>query len=101
MPERWFDLVIVLRASTDKLYTRLEKRGYPEKKLKENVEAEIMQVCLDEAREGWAPQDEDGEMDPAASSIVIELQSDSIEDLESNVERTIQWAQQWIKDNAK
>ena len=51
-PERWFDLVLVLRTSTDVLFDRLTKRGYSEKKRAENMECEIMQLLLDEAREG-------------------------------------------------
>ena len=43
-PERWFDLILVLRAKTDVLFDRLTERGYSEKKRGENLEAEIMQV---------------------------------------------------------
>lgn len=43
-PERWFGLVVVLRADNSVLYPRLEKRGYDKKKIEENVEAEIMQA---------------------------------------------------------
>lgn len=82
-PERWFDLVLVLRCDNTVLYGRLESRSYPEKKLRENVEAEIMQVILDEARESYAEE------------IVVELPSSSIEDIESNVARTIGWLQAW------
>lgn len=82
-PERWFDLVLVLRCDNTILYGRLESRSYPEKKLRENVEAEIMQVILDEARESYAEE------------IVVELPSSSIEDIESNVARTIGWLQAW------
>ena len=46
-PERWFDLILVLRTKTDILYDRLTERGYSEKKRSENMEAEIMQVLLD------------------------------------------------------
>jgi len=82
-PERWFDLVLVLRADNSVLYRRLETRAYPEKKLSENIEAEIMQVVLDEAREAYREE------------IVIELPSNTVEDVESNVTRTISWIQQW------
>lgn len=41
-----FDLVVVLRCSTDALWSRLEQRHYTEAKIKENVECEIFQtVC--------------------------------------------------------
>jgi len=35
------------------LYERLEKRGYEEKKISENVQCEIMQVIAEEARESY------------------------------------------------
>jgi adenylate kinase len=82
-PERWFDLVLVLRVDNSVLYSRLERRGYPERKLQENVEAEIMQVILDEAREAYREE------------IVIELPSNTIEDMESNLARTSAWLRQW------
>ena len=55
-PERWFDLVVVLRTDNDVLYPRLEGRQYAPKKITENVEAEIMQVILDEARDAYAEE---------------------------------------------
>ena len=85
-PERWFDLVLVLRCDNGVLYGRLESRGYSEKKLADNVEAEIMQVILDEAREAYR------------EDIVIELPSNTIEDIESNVQRTVQWLKSWKPD---
>ena len=45
------------------------RRAYSEKKLSDNVEAEIMQVILDEAREAYREE------------IVIELPSNTIEDV--------------------
>ena len=73
----------MLRAETSVLYSRLETRGYSEKKLSDNVEAEIMQVILDEAREAYREE------------IVIELPSNTVEDIESNVARTSAWLQAW------
>lgn len=43
------DLVIVLRLHPRILFQRLEKRGYDERKVKENVEAEALGVCAYEA----------------------------------------------------
>lgn len=88
-PERWFDLVIVLRTKTEVLYDRLTSRGYNNRKRDENMESEIMQVILDEARESYATE------------IVQELQSNSVEDMESNVQRLEAWSKQWITDHAK
>ena len=53
VPCRWFDLVVVLMADNTVLYERLEKRGYEEKKISENVQCEIMQVIAEEARESY------------------------------------------------
>lgn len=86
-PERWFDLILVLRAKTDVLYDRLTARQYNEKKRSENVEAEIMQVVLEEARESYDLE------------IVQELRSDTVEEMESNVERCKLWVKQWVLNN--
>lgn len=44
---------MVLRTDTNELWGRLEKRGYAEKKIKENVEAEIFMVVAEEAQESY------------------------------------------------
>ena len=51
MPKRYVDEVIVVRCDVKTLRRRLKKRKYSEKKIEENVEAEIMETCLIEARE--------------------------------------------------
>ncbi|KAH9000828.1 P-loop containing nucleoside triphosphate hydrolase protein [Lactarius hatsudake] len=85
-PERWVDLVVVLQCNHTQLWDRLEDRGYPLKKIQENNEAEIMNVVLEEAREAYTEE------------IVIPLQSESTEDLESNVSRIVQWIEAWQKN---
>lgn len=65
-----------------------ECRGYSGKKLEDNMECEIMQVLLEEARESYAEE------------VVVNLTSDQTADLESNVERIRQWVEQWKEDNA-
>mmetsp|Transcript_23438 Transcript_23438/g.32752 ORF Transcript_23438/g.32752 Transcript_23438/m.32752 type:complete len:178 (-) Transcript_23438:23-556(-) len=82
-PERWFDLVVVLRTANDVLFPRLEKRGYSQKKITENIECEILQVVLDEATESYKPE------------IVLELQSNSVEDATSNAQKLVEWVNQW------
>lgn len=62
-------------------------RNYPEVKLQENIDSEIMEVLLQEARDSY---DEE---------IVIELQSNTTDDLETNVERIEGWYRQWKEDN--
>ncbi|KAG8215892.1 P-loop containing nucleoside triphosphate hydrolase protein [Butyriboletus roseoflavus] len=86
-PERWADLVVVLRCQHTLLWDRLEKRGYPLKKIQENNEAEIMGVVSDEARESYQP------------GIVVELESNTMEDLEENVARVVAWIEQWLNND--
>jgi len=88
-PKSWIDLVVVLRTDSTLLYDRLKARNYPEAKLQENLDAEIMQVLLEEARDSY---DEE---------IIVELTSDSSDEIESNVERIEAWIAQWKKDNAR
>ena len=87
-PERWFDLVLCLRCeSTEVLYARLKRRGYSDFKTQENISAEIMGVCAEEAREAY----------PTAT--VVELPSLSVEDVKSNASRIVAWRNQWQIDN--
>jgi len=86
-PENWFDLVLVLRADTAVLFDRLTQRGYSENKRSENIECEIMQVALEEARESYEKE------------IIHEVPSNTLEDIESNVDRVEQWCEQWVSDN--
>jgi adenylate kinase len=87
-PERWFDLVLVLRTDNTVLYDRLQKRGYSQKKITENIECEIMQVLLEEARESYD------------LNIVHEVRSDNVDDLENNVELIEKWCRQWSSARA-
>lgn len=87
-PERLIDLVVVVRADNTILYDRLKSRGYADNKIEENIDAEIMQVILDEARDAYAEE------------IVIELTSNTLDELESNVSRIVEWKKQWEKDNS-
>ncbi|KAJ2552110.1 factor activating pos9 [Coemansia sp. RSA 1933] len=85
-PERWFDLVVVLRTDTEKIFDRLEERGYKPNKVQENVECEIMQVVLDEARESYSPD------------VLLELNSNTVDDMEANVERIAAIVEQFRQD---
>lgn len=62
-------------------------RKYPEVKLQENIDSEIMEVLLQEARDSY---DEE---------IVVELQSNTTEDMESNLDRIEEWLKQWKENN--
>ncbi|CUG88740.1 Hypothetical protein, putative [Bodo saltans] len=52
-PERWFQIVVVLRTSTEVLFERLSGRGYGDAKRDENMEAEIIGVVEEEARSSY------------------------------------------------
>ncbi|KAL8952630.1 MAG: hypothetical protein Q9222_001469 [Ikaeria aurantiellina] len=86
-PKSWIDLVVVLRADSATLYDRLTARNYAEQKLQENLDAEIMEILLAEARDAF-----DAER-------VIELHSNDPADMEDNASRIETWVQQWRKDN--
>ncbi|KAK2749166.1 hypothetical protein FQN57_006781 [Myotisia sp. PD_48] len=88
-PKSWIDLVVVIRCpSTSILYDRLSARQYSEEKLQENLDAEIFQVLLEEAREAY---DEE---------IVVELISETDDAIETNCERIKGWIDAWEKSNA-
>ena len=82
-PTAWIDLVLVLRAETEPLYDRLKTRNYPEAKLQENIDTEIMEVILDEARQAYEPE------------LIVELESNTVGDMDSNVERLEDWISGW------
>ncbi|XP_039041369.1 adenylate kinase isoenzyme 6 homolog [Hibiscus syriacus] len=82
-PERWFDLVVVLQTDNTVLYDRLSKRGYEGAKLSNNIECEIFQVLLEEAKESY-PED-----------IVIALKSDNIKDITRNISTITDWIRSW------
>jgi adenylate kinase len=58
-------------------------RNYPLAKIQDNNEAEIMEVVLTEARDAYP-----------AEAIVV-LQSESNDDVETNVAQILQWIQSW------
>ncbi|KAL8496744.1 hypothetical protein ACS0TY_020425 [Phlomoides rotata] len=78
-PERWFDHVVVLQTDNTVLYDRLTKRGYTGKKLSNNIECEIFQVLLEEAKESYK------------EDIVVALRSDCIDDINNNVSTLTDW----------
>jgi adenylate kinase len=117
-PERWFDLVLVLRTDNTVLFDRLTKRcvrgaarsagiearpppppphthtppnprsGYPPEKVAENVECEIMEVVAEEARASYREE------------VVVCLPSNTLEDMESNLARVCAWVPAWERDHA-
>ncbi len=81
--------MIVLRTDSTTLYDRLMARHYPERKLQENLDSEIMEVLLHEARDAYEEE------------IIIELQSNNIEDIDSNVNRAERWLMNWERDRLR
>ncbi|XP_033124059.1 adenylate kinase isoenzyme 6-like [Anneissia japonica] len=82
-PERWFDIIFVLRTDNSILYSRLEQRGYSGRKLQDNIQCEIFQTILDEARSSYLP------------SIVFPLPSNCPDDLETNIDKIKDYIERW------
>lgn len=51
LPSKWVDLCIVTKTNLKKLKKRLQKRNYSKAKIRENMDCEIFDVCLMEAKE--------------------------------------------------
>ena len=49
IPRKYVELCIVTKCNLKTLKKRLEKRGYPKNKVRQNLDAEIFDVCLLEA----------------------------------------------------
>lgn len=47
---RYVDKVVIMKCNLRKLKKRLERRGYSESKIRENLDAEIFDVCFEEAK---------------------------------------------------
>jgi len=82
-PKRYFDAVFILRTENTVLYDRLVARGYSGKKLQDNLQCEIFQTILDEARDSYNPR------------IVFEIQSNTTADMEANFQKIVQWINQF------
>lgn len=52
LPKKYVNLVVVTKCGIKKLSKRLKKRKYSQNKIKENLQAEIFDVCYNEAFEG-------------------------------------------------
>uniref|UniRef100_T1JDR8 Adenylate kinase isoenzyme 6 homolog n=1 Tax=Strigamia maritima TaxID=126957 RepID=T1JDR8_STRMM len=82
-PKRWFDIVFVLRTDNTRLFDRLTQRGQSGKKLQDNLQCEIFQTILEEAKDAYPIE------------IVHELQSNTPEDMDENVEKILKWVEMW------
>lgn len=77
----------MLRCDNTILYNRLAKRDYSKRKIEENVQCEIFQTILDEATESYKPE------------IVLELKSNSPDDMETNLTHIDEWIKKWKIEN--
>lgn len=77
MSKKLVDHVLVVRADTEKLWTRLEARGYKEAKIKENVEAEIFMESMNDA------------VDRFGDEIVSEISNNTEEDRDRVVDKIV------------
>ncbi|KAL7718513.1 Adenylate kinase isoenzyme 6-like protein [Entamoeba marina] len=82
-PERWFDLIVVLRTDNTILYDRLVQKGYKANKIENNIDCEIFQVCYDEA------------LDSYQHSLVWMMQNDTPEQLDIIVNAVCAYIDQW------
>ncbi len=78
---------MVLRTDSTKLYDRLRVRQYSNAKIQENLDTEIMEVLLEEARNSYDAE------------IVMELRSDDVGDMDGNVDRLDAWVKKWTSDH--
>ena len=51
LPKEYVDLCIVTKCNVIKLLSRLKERGYSKEKIQENLDAELFDVCYNEAKE--------------------------------------------------
>jgi len=51
IPRKYVDLCLVTKCNLKEMGNRLKKRGYDKDKIKENIECEIFDICLNEAKE--------------------------------------------------
>ena len=50
LPRKYVDKVVIMKCELKKLKKRLEKRNYSKNKIRENLDAEIFDVCFEEAK---------------------------------------------------
>ena len=86
-PERWFDLVVLLRASNTQLFDRLQGRGYAQKKIDENIECEIFGELKDEVTNSYR------------EDIILELQSNELDDMQNNLDAVAERVKKIMQDN--
>ncbi|XP_047324471.1 adenylate kinase isoenzyme 6 homolog [Impatiens glandulifera] len=81
--EEWFDLVVVLQTEISELYDRLINRDYSDSKLKHDIECEVFEVLLEDAKSSYS------------EDIVKPMKSNTLDDVNSNVDTLMAWVQGW------
>lgn len=84
-PERWFQLVLVVRCDTQTLFDRLTTRGYNHKKIEQNMSCEIFGTIYDEAVDSYKP------------GIVHEVKSEKEGDFEECLTLVMDFLEKWKK----
>jgi adenylate kinase len=84
-PERWFDLVVLLRCDNTQLFDRLKERGYSDKKIEENVTCEILEVTADQVKDSYKEE------------VILELRSDGEDNVEPNLNAIVDWLKAWAE----
>ena len=84
-PRDWFNAIILLRSTNTNIFDRLTERGYSEKKVRENVEAEIFNVIHDEVFEAFDLQ------------IIVSKDSNTIGEMQENFEEIYQLIKRLIR----
>src|SRR4051812_17922457 len=85
-PQRWFDIVVVLRCeNTQILYDRLANRDYNPKKIRENVECEIFGTVAEEAHDSYS------------EDTVHELANETLEHMTANIQELTHLIANWRK----
>ncbi len=51
LPKRYIDMCVVTKCDLKELNNRLRKRKYSKEKIRENLDSEIFDICLNEAKE--------------------------------------------------
>jgi adenylate kinase len=71
------------------LFDRLQSRGYQQNKIDENIDCEIFGVLKDEVEQSYAPER------------IIELQSNEVDDMQTNMDLVAAKLKQLVADKAQ
>ena len=93
LPKKLVNVIFVCRTDNTILYDRLKERKYGEEKISNNIQAEIFQTILDEARELC-------ENDSNPSSMIAELVNNYPDDIDRNANVIVDKIKGKLKDGA-